>query len=567
MTTDLYRRYGPEDDGPPAASDQAPSPHGPLLATAGRSRLPIADVTRLVDRLRLLDPRIPEPPAPGDLGPYIPTAEDLEILGGRLRGSDLPHVVTPMIAAVRALEAGLEAGDVAAFAQRYARLGYLASGDLTGPEIAPVVMGSLGIADLDDARPYLDGPFTADWLLHLAAEQFDGDSIAALARIDLLAPRLGLKVEVDAVRHGSLLRHAIPSWWGDLANMVDLRAGRPGSAWTVLRVLSGLSVDDIAVEDVRDLAVAGVVHEDAVEAVRELLERAFPPDLLVTDTWLADGLDEDEMEFDRAFSPDGGRTVGTAFLFALCVDQRELEQATTIGGVYDIVREEAEPLGIAVAPVPPACHDLSPGPPELEALFADDGNGWRAEATLGHVADYAEAARLDMATAAARLRAYEPLGAPAIPGDPALDGEPFEGRHPTVEWLFRFAPLRDGTLTPLALTITAVRMELGLRSAYAALAPYTRLGLVLACPEPADDDHAPDWRDVVLLTRQLTGAEPALDGEVDAGHVELAAEETDLTAERVRDRLAHYAPLFGFTVEKPAPLSVPPEEGTAYARA
>ena len=64
---------------------------------------------------------------------------------------------------------------------------------------------------------------------------------------------------------------------------------------------------------------------------------------------------------------------------------------------------------------------------------------------------------------------------------------------------------------------------------------------------------APDWRDVVILTTQLTGRSPALGGTVDPGHIVLCAEETDLAERQVYERLSRYSRLFGLQLpDEPA---------------
>ena len=95
-----------------------------------------------------------------------------------------------------------------------------------------------------------------------------------------------------------------------------------------------------------------------------------------------------------------------------------------------------------------------------------------------------------------------------------------------------------------------------LKRAYDRYAPFRCLGLNVdrpANPRPAEAGAVPTWRDVVILTEELTGRAPALSGDVSAEHIALCAEETDLSEAEVRERLGRYAPLFR--------LRLPTEEG------
>lgn len=534
-----------------------PIRHMPLLEQAARPGRPLGDVTLLVRLLRLVAPDIPEPPSPGDLAQHAMTVPEEVVLFSAKGGPPLlPRHVTPLAAAYVAAQLGLRAADVTAVARRFARYGYEVTESGSAPDLTPDELAFL------DTRPYEAVPWLgtggidARRLIWLAARNTEDDCgvAATAARAADLARRFGLTMRLDEAERAALFPLRAPSWWGWLPQDEDGPSAAPYGAWTVLVAASSDPDARVDLSDVQALVDAGIAHAAAVDAVRERFQESAdkPP------YWLrknyrrpySTAAAERDNWSGRARFRQSSSTVDAAFLFAAAADMKfELDM------MRRMLRGEAATPSIRFAHLPEECRRLQPDPEVFKALCFTGTSVWRPEITLGGVAEYARAAELDLATAAARLRAYEPLGAPTVPGDAAMGCEPFEARDPAVERLFRFEPLADGRLTPLALVITAVRLDLGLRSAYAALAPYERLGLELACPEPADDAHAPDWRDVVILTRQLTGAEPALAGAVDADHIELAEEETDLTAAQVRDRLAYYAPMFGLTlpVAEPGP--------------
>ena len=538
-----------------------PIAHAPLLLEAVRSGNTLGAMTGVVRLLRSIVPGIPEPPDPGDLERHVLTPTERALLFGQSPGGRprLPRQVTPLVAAYLAAQHRLhhEKGHDPV-ARRFARYGYEVTDGGNTTDLSPDELAFLAAGPGATATWLGAGGIDARRLIRLAAENTadDCDVAATAAKAADLAGRFGLAMRLDESARSALFPLRAPSWWGRLPQDDSGSSGAPYNAWTVLAAASHDPEAPVDLAEVQALVDAGVAQAAAADAVRRWVQEPIVrhPFYLCRD-------------FERPYSSAtrnrwagparfrrSSGTVDTAFVFGAAANSDY-----TLRQMWSVLQAEAG--AIRVAPLPEECRPLRPDRAVFSALCFTGSSVWRPEITLGMVAEYARAAELDLATAAANLRAYEPLGAPAVPGDPALDGEPFDAYNPDVERLLLFDPLAEGRLTPLALTITAVRLGLGLRSAYGALAPYARFGLDLACPEPGDDAHAPDWRDVVILTRQLTGAEPALSGEVGAGHVELAAEETDLTADQVRTRLAYYAPLFGLTVP------VPPYEGSEGGRA
>jgi hypothetical protein len=217
----------------------------------------------------------------------------------------------------------------------------------------------------------------------------------------------------------------------------------------------------------------------------------------------------------------------------------------SVGTIAELLRSQTPGYGFEVPEVPEAVAGLKPDVPVREALC--DGGRWARFISLSDLVAFADNHGLDLPTAAAELNAYAPLGAPTVPVRPgsARPSEYLE-RDTAAEYALLQSCLEDSwTLPPLGLVVAAGRLGAGLRETYRRLGPFTEVGLELPYPEPGCD-RVPDWRDVVLLTTRLTGREPVLSQEVGADHLDLAAEETGLTVDEVRARLADYAPLFGF---------------------
>ncbi|MFI8828397.1 caspase family protein [Streptomyces sp. NPDC053431] len=522
--------------GPDAAPLHAPLAH--VAITTGRT---IGQVAELLGRLRSYDVLVPEVPRLGDLHHHFPDAREQKLLTGKsVPGlAELPRVVTPVVAAYTAKRTRTEPAEVAAVARKYAPLGYQVTGNAEEAALSDDDMRTLGLTSdsLDTNIGLLN-------LVRLSAEREDPDVATTATAMSAALRRLGL----GGLSPGSLGSVKAPSWWQFLGADSEGPAG-PLGVWTVLRALEHRTHADSPESDLRAvtaLAEEGVVHPNAVEAVRRRLDGTAPPrlQLLLADDRRIVGR-AGSSRFPVSFSEPSDR-VDAAFLVLLAADRR-----IPLGKLADMVRAEAEPFGIAVDDIPDEAHDLLPDFAEYLALFTRSRT-WRTEITHREIVQYAANHGCSLDDAVARLRAYECLGGPrVVPRAGPVTVPAPEERDATLERLLFYAPLADGTVTPLALVTTAVRLERGLRSMHRALAPYARYGLALACPEPEDDTYEPDWRDVIILSRHLTGREPALGGDVSEDHIRLCAEETELTVPQVRERLRYYAPLFRLNVPPP----------------
>ncbi|MGW0058615.1 HD domain-containing protein [Streptosporangium sandarakinum] len=106
------------------------------------------------------------------------------------------------------------------------------------------------------------------------------------------------------------------------------------------------------------------------------------------------------------------------------------------------------------------------------------------------------------------------------------------------------------TISPLFLVQTAGRYGWTVTEAHRRFARLAPLGLTLEYPADACPDEIVHWQDLLAVTRYLDGQEPALQGAVGEAHIAEAAADLEEPAERVRERLRRYAPLFGFHLDE-----------------
>ncbi|MEV5603125.1 caspase family protein [Streptomyces sp. NPDC052299] len=533
-----------------------PPVHLPLLLVAGRAGKTIQEVAALVRPLRILHPEIPEPPELDELARRIPDQQELAVLDAE-HDSDLhglPAVVTPLVAACFARELGIEPADVVAIARRYERLGFRVSEEASEVRILDGDRSALSPRHFSLTQGLLAYP-SIDLLRLVRLSARRGDPTVGFTARSVRETVERLRLRMDDPSGGPLASVKAPSWWARLGPDMEPVDG-PLSTWTVLRALRNMPQPESVAEDIEAaeaLAAAGVVSAEAAEAVRTWWNTPVQdrPNVLLDDTRMLD-FPHSSWQFVASFD-SMSNCVDTQFLVVLAA-----HRGATVGETADLLRREAAPYGIDVAPVPEEARALRPSHGGAWALYVPRVKEWRTKITRREVIALARNRGTGLAEAVSELRTYELLGAPAFPAAPDIPGgeAPSQALDPAVraplEELLQFHPLNEGPLTPLALTITAVRLGLGLNATHHALAAYPELGLFadrIAPDDPApDDDHTPDHLDVVLLTRHLTGSEPVLAGDVTHEHIELAAEETGLDVSEVRRRLAHYAPWFGLRV-------------------
>ncbi|NYV73340.1 caspase family protein [Streptomyces sp. UH6] len=510
-----------------------PPVHAAVLLTAGRLQRTVAEVVASVHRLRAVVTDVPEPPDAGALGPRIPDQRDVNVL------EKMPRALTPASVAHLSETSNVDPSTILEIARRYAAFGYQVDPYIPDSSAIADDLRTLGLTGSDASpRRLLSKGLTLIDLVNLAAGQ-PGRTIADVTEtLRGPAARLGL----DMPDPGALGACRAPSWWECLFDATGELAA-PLSTATVLRCIDRTAEPgspEEVVGGLRALAEAGVVEEGAHRAA---------------EAWLTTVEERRQrLPSDEATDPFYNlipltRHQVKAFHLMQWATGMELD----LGEAYDAFQKEAAPYGIDVQPVPAGLRNLRPNYLLVDTLCTGTENlQWREKVDPHSVAAYAEQRRIDLKQGIDELRAYESLGGPRIPyaGIEEHAAAPSASAS-AARALLRFSPLEQGTLTPLTLTVSAVRLGHGLRTSHRLLARYADIGLTLSCPEPPDDDHEPDWRDVLILTRYLNGSEPALRGDVPEDHLRLAAEETDLTVAQVRERLAYYAPLFGFRLPGP----------------
>ncbi|MFD5099460.1 wHTH domain-containing protein [Streptomyces albidochromogenes] len=242
---------------------------------------------------------------------------------------------------------------------------------------------------------------------------------------------------------------------------------------------------------------------------------------------------------------------------------------TSVGEVLGSLREGKLHLPLELPSLPPGAHALSVTDDDLRAFGrrpVRTPSGRRPEVSITDLLGHVERTRGTLGESVRRLAGFAPLGFPAVPGDfTGPDAEALEGFRPD---MYDFAAFEPGLLArrrfadassnndglgPLKLVLIAGRFGRSLGEVYDRYAPFRCLGLRVGVRRPTAHEAGlvPDWRDVVVLTEELTGRAPALTGAVPPGHIAQCVAETDLTQAQVRSRLARYAGLFGFELPLP----------------
>ncbi|MFE2557458.1 caspase family protein [Streptomyces sp. NPDC059352] len=227
---------------------------------------------------------------------------------------------------------------------------------------------------------------------------------------------------------------------------------------------------------------------------------------------------------------------------------------TSLGDVLDDVARVKPLLPLRLPALPEQARTLTPVYAEVDILLreAENGEDFHEQLDIRSILALAQNRRCNLGQAALTLGAYRCLGAPPVPGTVT---EALAGFEPTDFDLAAFEPglLGHGALGPLELVLVAGRFGWSLGEAYDRYAPFETFELKVTVPVPdeAEREIVPGWRDVIVLTEQLTGRAPAVSGTVTAEHVVLCAEETEQSEDDVRDSLRRYSRLFSLVVPTP----------------
>ncbi|MFJ9561771.1 caspase family protein [Streptomyces fuscichromogenes] len=534
--------------------------HTPLLQVAAEYRLSLGATAALLEELRSWQPEFPAgPELDAELAAEIPTELDAYML---VEG--IPWIrTTPWRGDWRVIDILTRPSQDVSIHALLARLRHFAPLGFSLPvEPSPeaVAYGHLQEADLPLFAPggtpnfgmwrYRDGDLSVSELLLVAARlEIPPGEVAA--RVDALTAVTGIR----APRPPAEIADQVP---GRLVITVleelRVRGWETVSPWAFVQAVT------------RDLNTRPGARRGPTIDTPDLEEAL---DLLETAGLLSPGFGEVR---DRVIGQlsvwDHPLTQARGFRGGLELDERgvtpwilfELSAAEQCP-VGDVVRRltEDQVLPLSVARPAPEVLGLQATQPDIVALVSRD-DGFLPASTIQGLLRHAHHTRRSLLASIRHLARFTPLGAPPPPCDPA-DAAALDDFTPDVFDLAAFdrGLIAGGPLGPLELIRTAGRFGWSLGRTYDRYAPLSCLGLDITVrrPTPEESGLVPDWRDLIVLTEQLTGRHPVLTGTVPPDHITLCSEETDLTESEVLERLTRYAGLFS--------LGLPLEatEGTA----
>lgn len=543
-----------------------PAVHAPMLVVSALHDLPLGTVAGLFQELSHLA-ALPEPPElDASLAQERVTADEVGRIAieGDLPATPwlaqtgwLPGEVGPVDLLSRA-EPPLALGELARRIEQFTALGFsLAHPPTTAAlecGVLPPDQQLLLSAEFDRTPPWREGELPLHHLLRAASEL--GAPLGEVARrINIAAPVTGA--------HARSIPEEAADWIVPYP-LSSLLSGRElDSAPPVLRpwelvgaflhrgqVLPELREATSALE-----ALVAIDWQGADRAALELqattrssLLAPYPATNTISTTeYISIGGDFDE------------EGVSLAYTLALSV-----QQDSDLGTMVDLLNDVRTELPLKVEPLPSHARGLRATAVDVRSLVSGGANShatrFRDRLTVPDLLRHAEHSRCSLGASVSRLRAFAPLGAPTPPGDPADPGMLDLGDFTPDRFdhaAFDKGLLGPGVLGPLELVLVAGRFGWDLGRTYARYAPLRCLGLDVTVREPDSREASlsPDWRDVLLLTSQLTGRLPALTGAVSRDHIALCAEETDLDEAGVVGRLRQYARLFGLDLPSPAPTT------------
>ncbi|MGW7414273.1 HD domain-containing protein [Streptomyces sp. NPDC054863] len=522
----------------------APAVHAPLLALSHEHGVTLGEACSLLLELLPVDPALPAPPAlsPSLAGSTVSTGE-LPWLMDEARSDDRFMPGSPSVAEF------LVRPDPAELVQRLQRwkpFGVALPRDLEAEAVAHPPLSDriqrLLSEDRDALAPWLGrAPDLYDLVYASAAAQEPLGDIAGEARTALAGTGWDVPDVPDEARDW-----IAPTWVQPLIPKSAAPRHPLGPSWIALRQPWGQEPDSDhqeRVDALRKLTLCGILTTGSPELWSRVAHATGHQQvpLIPVRTFLETS----------GVAADG--TVSYASLFAFSVSNRiPLEESAALFG------QAADSFLLQVPVLPGGTGSLTPTDDEERVLcdLPRPPDAFTRTLTLARLLHYTRTRQRPLSRSIALLSAYTPLGAPPPPGD-------FTG--PDADLLADFVPdefdlaafegglLGPGTLGPLELVLVAGRFGRTLGETYARYAPFRCLGLDVTVrrPTPEEESLAPDWRDVVLLTTELTGRAPALVGRVDPDHIRLCHEETDLDVAGVRARLTAYSALFSFQLPPP----------------
>ncbi|MFE5029778.1 caspase family protein [Streptomyces sp. NPDC056656] len=539
-----------------------PAEHAPALVVSAQHDISLGEVAERLVRLRRLCPELrPELPAPPELDAALAATRITPQEAGRLAVgrhdpldaiadlSWLPGRVGPVDLLYRS-DAPFSVAEITRRLDRLAPLGfsYECEPSPAAKEQRRLSTGQrlLLSVDSDHAPPWHEGSITLPEVLVIAQRLSapPGD----------VAKRIADATSVTGVRAPDIPAAAtdwrVPYWVSRPIETWGRRALHRFRPWELIGAFQEYGDDepDEFQRAVTALDACGLIQWDRCDdAVALNLQASARSKFVIAHPSAGKAHNGQNLEVNGNFDEDG---VSLVYLWAMtAIEDR------TLGEVADTVRRIDTAIPLDVVPVPDAARALQATVTDVLALREVDlpahvAFRLREKLTILDLLLHAQLSHTPLGTSARRLATFTVIGAPGLPGT-------FEG--PDAAVLDEMRPDRfdlaafdqgllgaDNVLGPLELVRVAGRFGWTLGKTYERYAPFRCLGLNVTVPAPGPQEAAlaPDWRDVLILSEQLTGRAPALAWPVTAEHVSLCAQETDLSEDEVRTRLSLYSRLF-----------------------
>ncbi|MEU3515843.1 caspase family protein [Streptomyces sp. NPDC006654] len=530
------------------SSAEAGTPvHTPLFQVAAEHQLSLGATAALLEELRAWQPELPAAPElDAELAAEVPTELDAYML---VKGTPWTRNA-PWRGELRVIDILTRPGQDVSIHALLARLRHFAPlgfSLLTEPSPETLAYGHLQEEDLPlfapggmptyGVRRYRDGDLSVSELL-LVAARLEIQPSEVASRVNALTkvtgirapqPPAGIADQIPARLAIAALEELDAHGWETLSPWAFVRAvaqnsnTRPGER-------PGPAVDTQDVEEALHLLEATGLLSPKFGEVRDQVINQLA-------VW------------------DHPLTQARRFRSTLELDERGVEPCLLLElsayeqcPIGDVVRRltEDQILPLSVSQPVPEVLALQASQADVVALVSRE-NGFLPTLTILGLLKHAHHTRRSLLASVRHLARFTHLGASPPPCD-STEAATLNDFIPDVFDLAAFdrGLIARGPLGPLELLRTAGRFGWTLGRAYDRYAPLVRLGLDVTVRRPTPDESClvPDWRDLIVLTEQLTGRHPALTGTVPLDHITLCSEETDLTEAEVRERLTLYARLF-----------------------
>ncbi|MFB7756582.1 caspase family protein [Streptomyces sp. NPDC056121] len=551
----------------PRATDgehrRPPAEHAATLVVSAQHDMPLGKVAERLVRLREFHPELPSPP---ELDAALATTRITPQEAGRLAiGRDDPVEATAdlswlpgRVGPVDLLHRSDAPFSVEEITRRLDRLGPLGFSYECEPSPAAKQQRALSTGqrlllsvDSDHAPPWHEESITLPEVLVIAQR--------LSASPGNVAKRIADATSVTGVRAPDIPAEAtdwrVPYW---VSRTIDRwqrhRAPRRFRPWELIGAFQeyGDAEPDEFQRAVTALDACDLIRWDRCDDAAALnLQASARSKFLIAQPSVGTAHSGQYLEVNGDFDEDG---VSLVYLWAMTA-----MEDCTLGEVADAIKKIDTAIPLDVVPVPDAVRTLQATVIDVLILKAEDTGDeaafrLREKLTILDLLRHAQLSHTPLGTSARRIATFAVIGTPRPPGTiEGPDAAFLDGLRPDRFDLAAFDKGllgADHVLGPLELVRVAGRFGWTLGKTYDRYAPFRRLGLTVTVPAPDPQEAVltPDWRDVLILSEQLTGRVPALAFPVTAEHVSLCAQETDLSEEEVRTRLRLYSRLFGLSL-------------------